>query len=158
MTTNDISKIGQSYEARSGNKLGADGNKLLLDTLEEFAEAGGWYLDLLTMEFTALGKKTYEIYGLPDNTEVDYKQFLFQYVHIEDQHIAEQVRMRLISGESPVFFEHRIIKQDTGEIKLLNSVAYRVEDQNKVLVGLRGITMYAKKQPRKASQKGREKR
>ena len=36
-------------------------NQILLDTLEEFAEGGGWFVNLLNMEFSALGNKVYDI-------------------------------------------------------------------------------------------------
>jgi hypothetical protein len=118
-------------------------NQILLDTLEEFAGAGGWFLDLTNMEFSALGNKSYDIYGIPRGSEVSYQQFLYDYVYLEDQALIEQIRMRLISGESPINWNHRIIKQDTGEIKMLSSLVYRVENANKELIGFRGITMYA---------------
>lgn len=154
----DFSDLGLEYGKKSKNSSVEEGNRILLNTLEEFSGAGGWFMDLRSLEFTALGKMTYDIYGISEDSEVSYEKFLYEYVHLDDQPLVEKIRIRLIGGESPVFFEHKIIKQDTGEIRLLKSIAYRVEDQNKVLLGLRGITMYAKKQPRKASQKGGEKR
>ena len=36
-------------------------NQILLDTLEEFAGDGGWFINLLNMEFSALGNKVYDI-------------------------------------------------------------------------------------------------
>jgi len=118
-------------------------NQILLDTLEEFAGAGGWFLDLTNMEFTALGNRSYDIYGIPRNIEVSYQQFLYEFVYLDDQPFVEQIRLRLISGESPISWNHRIIKQDTGEIKMLSSLVYRVENANNELIGFRGITMYA---------------
>ena len=118
-------------------------NQILLDTLEEFAGAGGWFLDLTNMVFSALGNKCYDIYGIPRNTEVSYQQFLYEYIVLEDQPLIEQIRLRLIGGESPISWNHRIIKQDTGEIKMLSSLVYRVENPNDELIGFRGITMYA---------------
>jgi len=118
-------------------------NQILLDTLEEFAGAGGWYLDLTNMEFNALGNKSYDIYGIPRGSEVGYQQFLYEFVYLEDQALIEQIRLRLIGGESPISWNHRIIKQDTGEIRMLSSLVYRVENENNELTGLRGITMYA---------------
>lgn len=139
-----LDQINEKFRYRTTSSMNAEQeNQILLDTLEEFAGAGGWYLDLTNMEFSALGNKSYDIYGIPRNTEVSYQQFLYEYVVLEDQPLIEQIRLRLIGGESPISWNHRIIKQDTGEIKMLSSLVYRVENANDELIGFRGITMYA---------------
>lgn len=141
----DFRNLALEYDKKSKNSSVEEGNKILLDTLEEFSGAGGWFMDLRSLDFTALGKMTYEIYGISEKSKVSYLKFLHEYVYLDDQPLVEQIRIRLIGGESPVAFNHRIIKQDTGEIRELSSVAYRVLDENNNLIGLRGITMYSKK-------------
>ena|GEM_PF-6244565 len=139
-----LDEINEKFRFKTTSSMSAkQENQILLDTLEEFAGAGGWFLDLTNMEFTALGNRSYDIYGIPRNIEVSYQQFLYEFVYLDDQPFVEQIRLRLISGESPISWNHRIIKQDTGEIKMLSSLVYRVENANNELIGFRGITMYA---------------
>lgn len=144
-----VQEIDLKYENEIKPLSVDQGNQILIDTLEQYSNVGGWHLDLITMSFNALGNKVYSIYGIEEQIgqDVDYKKFLFDYVPVEDQIIVEQVRLRLISGESPVSFSHRIIKQDTGEIKLLDSICYTVLSENNEVIGFRGVTMYAEKQP-----------
>ena len=61
----------------------------------------------------------------------------------EDQLYIEQIRMRLIGGETTISLAYRKIKQDTGEIQQLLSKVYRVKNENEDLIGLRRITIYA---------------
>ena len=92
-------------------------NQILLDTLEEFAGTGGWFINLLNMEFSALGNKIYDIYGIPRGIKVGYQQFLYEYVVLEDQLYIEQIRMRLIGGETPISFSFRIISKTPAKSK-----------------------------------------
>ncbi len=140
-----IDQVGEKYEDRLKKSPAQDGNQILLNTLEEFTNAGGWYLDLQTMIFEALGNMIYKIYGIEDmiDKDVEYTKFLFDYIVIEDRTKIEQIKMRLLSGDSPQVFTHNIIKQDTGEIRPLTSIAYSVFDRNENVIAFRGITMFA---------------
>ena len=76
-------------------------NQILLDTLEKFAEAGGWFLNLLNMEFSEVGNKIYRICGISRGIKFGYQQFLYEYLMFEDQLYIELIRTRLIGDETP---------------------------------------------------------
>ena len=134
----DFKQLNNEYKKVEATKTIEEGNQILVDTLEQYSGVAGWYLDLRTMGFTALSKRIYEIYGIPEGN-VDYRKFLTDYIPIEDQQIVEKVRLRLLSGESPIECDHRIIQQSTGDILQLRSCCYVIEEDGEI-TGIRGIT------------------
>ena len=71
------------------------------------------------MELSAIFNKIYDIYGILRGIKVGYQQFLCNHVVFEDQLYIEQIRMRLIGGETPICFS--FVKSNKTPAKFNNS-------------------------------------
>jgi hypothetical protein len=103
-----------------------------------------WRLNLLKMEFDYISSEIQKMYGLTDDTEVHYEDYLYNYIHIDDRQHIEMQRLKLIHGEARAELRnYRCIKQDTGEIILMNSDCFAVRDEESRLIAIEGWTWEA---------------
>ena len=103
--------------------------------------AGGWYLDLIDMEFTVVAKDCYDLHGVPRKQKVTYEWYLENLVYHKDRTLIEQTRLSMMSGLSEKFIRYRCIDHQTGKIQWLTDLVVPVHMGQK-LVGLRGRTNF----------------
>ncbi|MFP8487989.1 PAS domain-containing protein [Gracilimonas sp. Q87] len=89
----------------------------LLSRTQQVAHIGSWKLDLITNKIT-WSDETYRIFGVdPQDFPATYEGFLC-FVHPDDRSAVDEAYTgSLQEGRDTYDIEHRIIRQDTGEVR-----------------------------------------
>ena len=116
-------------------------NDIPQHVVEHRPTAGGWYLDLIDMEFTVVAKDTYDLHGVPRKQKVTYEWYLENLVYHKDRTLIEQTRLAMVGGLREKYIRYRCIDHATGKVQWLTDLVLPVHEQKK-LVGLRGRTSF----------------
>ncbi len=96
-----------------------------LDQAQAVGKMGSWEWNMATGELK-WSKEIYKIFGAdPERFEATYEHFL-QVIPPEDQALVKERVAAALKGEKPYLVEHRVIRQDTGEVRT-------VQEQGEVL-------------------------
>lgn len=105
-------------------------NEELLRKTQEIALLGSWELDMESGRLT-WSEQAYRIFGIFDtHIPVTYDTFL-EKVHPEDRPAVDRSFKKSVeSGMDGYEIEHRIIREDTGEIRYLHEKCEHVRDES----------------------------
>lgn len=114
-------------------------NERLLASSQEIAHLGSWMLDLTTGELS-WSDETYRIFGcLPQEFNATYEMFM-EFVHQDDR---EKVNLSynnsVKNGKDHYAIEHRIIRKDTGEERVVFEQCIHERDENGQVVRSLGM-------------------
>ncbi len=105
-------------------------SQTMLTKAQQIARLGSWSLDCITQELT-WSEEVYDLFGLdPAEIESSYENFL-KIVHPDDRDMVDRKYNGSISnGSSGYEAEHRIIRQDTGEVRYIFERCVHERDTN----------------------------
>jgi PAS domain S-box-containing protein len=111
----------------------------LLRMAEEISHVGSWSLDLATKRL-AWSDEVYRIVGLePQSLDPTYETFLAM-VHPEDREMVNAVYSEsLEAGNSGYEIEHRIIRENTGEIRVVLERCFHVRNEEGRIIRSTGM-------------------
>ena len=100
----------------------------LLDDSQAIAHVGSWELDLATHQLT-WSDEVYRIFGLrPQEFEATYEAFL-DAVHPDDRVAVDDAYSgSLEEGQDSYEIEHRIVRPDSGEVRIVHEKCRHVRD------------------------------
>jgi len=100
----------------------------LLKESQKIAHLGSWELDLLTNEII-WSDEVYQIFGLPqDGFAATYEGFV-ERIHPDDREAAETAYTDSVrKGEDSYSFTHRIVRHDTGIIRVVHEKCRHEKD------------------------------
>lgn len=114
------------------------------ESKKEYRPLARWRLNLIKMEFDYISDEIKVMYGIPNDQNTPYEHYLHHYIHIDDRQWIEQQRLKLVHGEPRIELRnYRCIRQDTGEIVVMNSDCFAVRDENGELIAIEGWTWVA---------------
>ncbi|MGA2385372.1 MAG: PAS domain S-box protein [Candidatus Bathyarchaeia archaeon] len=104
-------------------------NEKRLNRSQEIAHLGSWELDLLTDKLT-WSDEVYRIFGLkPQEFGATYEAFL-QAVHSDDRKAVDDAYSgSLREGRDSYEIEHRVVRESTGEIRIVHEKCVHVRDE-----------------------------
>ncbi|MGM0410669.1 MAG: sensor domain-containing diguanylate cyclase/phosphohydrolase [Bacillota bacterium] len=114
-------------------------NEKILKKSQQIANLGSWKLDLKNNELF-WSEQIYRIFGLkPQEFEVTYEKFL-DIIHPEDRKKVDNAYISSIEENKDEYeVEHRIIKQDSGEIRYVKEKCEHIKNDNGEIVRSLGI-------------------
>ena len=114
-------------------------NEKILKKSQEIANLGNWVLDLRNNSLF-WSDEIYRIFGLkPQEFEATYEVFL-DYVHPEDrQKVDDKYRSSIEENKDKYEIEHRIIRQDNGEIRYVKEKCEHIRNDKGEIVRSLGI-------------------
>ena len=97
---------------------------------EEIAHLGSWELDLKQDKLT-WSDEVYRIFGLkPQEFGASYEAFL-AYVHPDDRVAVDEAYMSSVhEGKDGYEIEHRVVRKDNGEVRVVYEKCNHVRDEN----------------------------
>lgn len=101
---------------------------------EEIAHLGSWELDLITNELL-WSDEVYRIYGLkPQEFGATYEAFL-ESVHPDDRAAVDSAYSKSIhEGKDSYEIEHRIIRRDSGEVRIVHEKCTHIKDSSGIII------------------------
>jgi len=123
----------------------------LLARTQQIAQVGSWQFDVLEKKLT-WSAETYRIFGVIDKTcEPTYESFL-KSVHPKDRAKVEQAySSSLLDGEDTYEIEHRLIKENSGEVRHVLEKCQHERDESGAVI--RSIGMVQDITERKLNEK-----
>lgn len=117
----DVSDRKRAEEARRRSEA-------RLNRSQEIAHLGSWELDLTTNELT-WSDETYRLFGIePQEFTATYEAFL-ERVHPDDRQAVDDAYMgSLRDGRDTYEIEHRIVRKDTGEVRIVHEKCEHFRD------------------------------
>ena len=111
---------------------------------KQYKPLARWRLNLIKMEFDYISDEIKALHGIPNDEDVPYEHYLHHYIHIDDRQWVEQQRLKLIHGTERVELRnYRCIRQDTGDVVMMNSDCFAVRDEENNLIAIEGWTWQA---------------
>lgn len=100
----------------------------LLRKTQEIARIGSWAIDIATGNIH-WSEQAYRIVGMhPGKTPVTYQSFL-EIVHPADREAVDRAfRESVRSGQDDYDIEHRVIRQDTGDVRYVHEKCEHIRD------------------------------
>ncbi|MBU1022969.1 PAS domain S-box protein, partial [bacterium] len=89
---------------------------------QKISKLGSWTVDVSTNELT-WSDGLYEIYGWERKEDDNYVDMWLQTVHPEDKERTMAFDKKVRSGEGGYDIEHRIIRHDNQEVRIINATA-----------------------------------
>ncbi|MDW7730311.1 MAG: diguanylate cyclase [Bacillota bacterium] len=134
LTTLAIVYIINVQEERMNTELKLQENEKRLKKTQEIAKVGSWDLDHSTGDLT-WSPEAYKIFGLSEqHFQPDYNSFL-EAVHPEDRAAVDQAFKESLKEERERYeFEHRLIRQETGEIHYVLEKCEHIKNKNGIIV------------------------
>ncbi|MBW2503240.1 MAG: PAS domain S-box protein, partial [Deltaproteobacteria bacterium] len=113
--------IDRDISSRKQNELELKENQALLKATKKMANLGSWQMDLDNNHLT-WPDETYRIFGVDRKNFVPSYEAFLQMVHPDDQARVDSAYSASLSQDGQVHYdiEHRIVKQDTGEIRYVH--------------------------------------
>jgi PAS domain S-box-containing protein len=101
-----------------------------LNLAQEIAHLGSWQLDLVTNQLT-WSDEVYRIFGMsPQQFGATYEAFL-QSVHPDDRAAVDYAyRSSILEGRDHYEIEHRVVRQPTGEVRIVHEKCEHFRDQD----------------------------
>jgi diguanylate cyclase (GGDEF)-like protein/PAS domain S-box-containing protein len=114
-------------------------SRQLLEQAEEIAHLGSWILDPQGNQLT-WSAEVYRIFGInPQTTDINYQQFL-DCVHPADRAVVDETYQQSLQENQNSFeIEHRIIRKDTGELRIVQEKCQHCRDLSGVIIHSIGI-------------------
>ncbi len=111
----------------------------LLALSQSIAKIGSWELDLINDRLT-WSNEVYKIFGIPENEgPITYQKFL-EMVHPDDRKaVATAYDDSVDNSHDSYEIEHRIIKRDSGEIRIVHKKCIHRKNESGKIVGSFGI-------------------
>ena len=109
----------------------------VLQEAERIAQVGGWEWDVRTNRCT-LSRGWQQIHGLR-KSELSLEQ-LIQVAHPDDRPLVKKAFQDAVDGVSPYNVEHRIIRQDTGEERVVRARREVVFDASGKALRMYGVS------------------
>jgi PAS domain S-box-containing protein len=104
---------------------------------QEIAQLGSWKLDLIANQLT-WSDEVYRILGCqPQEFTATYGGFL-EFIHPQDRDLVDQAyRKSITEGEEKYEIEHRIIRKNTGEVRIvLEQCEHQRDTSGKIILSL----------------------
>ncbi|MBW2476871.1 MAG: PAS domain S-box protein [Deltaproteobacteria bacterium] len=113
--------IDRDITSRKQNELALKENQALLKATKKMANLGSWQMDLANNHLT-WSDETYRIFGVDRKNFVPSYEAFLQMVHPDDQARVDSAYSASLSQDGQVHYdiEHRIVKQDTVEIRYVH--------------------------------------
>ena len=111
----------------------------LLDNTQEIARVGSWIMDLESRKLTWTDE-VYRIFGVnPGEFEPTYQAFL-NFVHPEDRDaVDEAYNSSLERGHSGYEIEHRVIRQDDGQVRYVHEKCEHIKNESGDIIRSMGM-------------------
>ncbi len=100
-------------------------SRALLARAEKLAHVGSWEWDL-TKDVFAVSEGWRHIHGINEKTLT--RDELFPIAHPDDRPMINEAWANALEGDQPYEIEHRIIRQDNGEIRIIRAYGEVIRD------------------------------
>lgn len=115
-------------------------SEALLAQSQKLAQIGSWILDQITQKLT-WSAETYRIFGVkPDEFEPSFESFI-EACHPDDREMVDTIYTASIrEGKQRYEIDHRIIRQDTGEVRYVQEKCFNEKDEKGTIIRSIGMT------------------